>query len=107
MSIENNLLPEEIDTVIEYYSKLKQDIKKLEEKQEEYKEILLSVLNSTNTDIIKGKRFQIRRILQKRKYLNKKNVPDDIFNKYSITKTISVLTIKPNEKIKRSRSKKK
>lgn len=104
MSTETILDPNEIDTIIESYYQTKQQIKKLEDKHEEFRKILYELLNSSNTDIIKGKNLQVRKIVQNRTFVNKEKIPENILEQCLSKKKITILTVHPNVKKSRSRS---
>jgi hypothetical protein len=106
MSTNNETIldPNEIDTVIESYYQTKQEIKKLEEKHDEFRQILYDLLNSSNTDIIKGKNLQVRKIVQNRSFVNKDKIPENILEQCMSKKKITILTVHPNIRKSRSRS---
>jgi hypothetical protein len=84
---------DEIDEVIQDYHKIKQDIKKQKYTLNEYKKIINGLMDEHNINIIKGKNLQIKRSIIKRKMLLKVNVPEEVFDKYSILNEYSMLTI--------------
>ncbi len=93
---ELDITPNEIDDIIVAWDKVRHQAKELVEQEKKYKRIITRLLDITNTDSIKGKELQVYRIHQKRRMLLKKNVPTDVYDKYSTSKEIEMIYIRPN-----------
>lgn len=88
------LSPGEIDEIITLWQEAKIESKRLEAKEQEYKRILNQVLDLTGSDAIKGKFLQVERRVQKRRYLTRRMVPIEVFERYAKTSEISALYLR-------------
>lgn len=91
-----SITPDEIDEIIMKWYDVKIESKKLNEKEKKYKDIIQRIMDLTNNNVIKGKDLSVIRKFQKRKFISRENLPSDIFNEYSIEKSISMMYIKEN-----------
>ena len=86
--------PSEIDQLITSWYEAKNQMKELTEKERRYKRMLNKILDLTGGDAIKGRDLQVTRRIQKRRFISKNLVPEDVFDRYAKTIEISALYIK-------------
>lgn len=90
----------EIDDIIEKWALVKSDISKLEEKEKRYKKIIKELMKELDSDIIKGSKYGVKNVNQIRRYINRSDLPEDIFDKYSSEKEVSFLYLIKSEEEK-------
>ena len=90
--------PKTVDKIIDAWSDLREEFKALQLKEKEFKRILNEFLDQTSKSnvhyiALEGTTHRLIRKIQQRRYLYRKDVPDQIFNKYSKTKLIPFIYI--------------
>lgn len=98
---ENNSIkisPTDIDHIINKWNETKKEIKRLDEINEKYRMVIDKIMDTYETDKIKGTNLKISRYDIKRRFLTKENVPREIYDKYAIQKTITCFRISGNKK---------
>ena len=80
----------EIETLLDKWFSTKQEISKLESKCEKYKKCAEIILNNKNTNHISTDFHKLTRKEISRSSISKKDVPKDIWNKYSKTQSFPV-----------------
>jgi len=61
----------------------KQEISMLEKKIEKYKEVAESIMNKTNTDVLSSSKYNLSKREMNKTTIGKKDLPEDIWNRYS------------------------
>jgi len=88
-----SITPAEIDELIEKWNTTREEARALEQKQKKYRKLIGKIMNITEADVIKGKELQVIRKIQKRRTINRSDLPPDIFDQYSNTKNIEMYYI--------------
>ena len=73
----------DIDELFENWFEIKQQITLLEKKCDKYKKYSEKLLNKLDKNSISSSDYNLKRVNMTRKTLSKKDVPLDIWNKYS------------------------
>lgn len=73
----------DIDELLERWNETKDKITELEKKCEKYKAYCEKLMKRMNVDILSGSKFYVSKVNVTRSTMSKKDVPDEIWNKYS------------------------
>ena len=98
---------ETIDQLLKEWHETKLQIALLEKKCDKYKRYSEKILDNLNKESISGSDFILKRVNMTRNTISKKNVPSDIWNKYSVTSSFSSYYISSKTKSSPKRKKKK
>lgn len=73
----------DIDELLEIWNETKTKIADLEKKCDKYKQYCERLMKKMNVDILSGSRYYVSRSQVTRSTMSKKDVPDDVWNKYA------------------------
>ena len=74
---------EEINTLIDKWYETKTQISSLEAKLDKYKKYVSKIMDNNNTNSISNKKYKISRKKMSRDIISKKDIPTDLWSKYS------------------------
>ena len=94
----------DIEELLEKWHKAKQEIALLEKKCEKYKRYSEKILNHLDVNNISTHDFTLKRVDITKATLSKKDVPKEIWNKYSNEVTYPVYYLKPKKSEKKKKS---
>ena len=80
----------DIETLLEKWYDMKQEISELETKCDKYKRCMERIMDNKGVDIISSSNHKLKRKQITRATLSKKNVPKDLWDKYSRESTYPV-----------------
>ena len=84
----------DLDILLKEWYHLKKDKSKLDDREEEIKSIINKIMKKEKTNKLEGEDFVVTKKYQKKKYLSKNIVPEDIWDKYKKETEYSVLYLK-------------
>ena len=76
-------MEEDIENLLNKWYNSKQELSQLEKKIEKYKMLAENLMNKENTDVIKSDKYILQRKEMNRTIIGKKDLPEDIWNRYS------------------------
>ena len=78
-----SLEPADIDDLITNFYETKMQMKELQQKEDRYKRLIHRLLDVTNTSQIKSRALQITKRVQRKRVMNKQDVPTEVWQQYS------------------------
>lgn len=96
---------EDLDELLEAWYKVKSEIAYLERKCEKYKKYCETILDKKEIDILTGTKYVLKRTTTTRTSISKKDLPRDIWVKYSTKTSFNAYFLKPVNEVKKSRKK--
>lgn len=85
---------EEIERILEKWDKYKKELSEIEKKVQKYKEQVEAYMNVESTNSLDTKNYYLTRINCSKSTVSKKDVPEDIWNKYSKRSKYWMYTLK-------------
>lgn len=85
---------EDLEQLFSQWSKLKKTATELEEKEKQIKKAISNLMDDDETDSLFSDTYTVKRRIQKRRTLSQKDVPEDIWQKYSKEVKFPVYTLK-------------
>lgn len=76
-------MEDDIENLLSKWYNAKQELFQLEKKIEKYKVLAENLMNKENIDIIKSEKYILQRKEMNRTTIGKKDLPEDIWNRYS------------------------
>lgn len=73
----------DIENLLNKWYEAKQEISILEKKIEKYKEVAESIMNKTNSDVLSSSKYSLSKREMNKTTIGKKDLPEDIWNRYS------------------------
>lgn len=73
----------DIENLLNKWYEAKQEISMLEKKIEKYKEVAESIMNKTNSDVLSSSKYSLSKREMNKTTIGKKDLPEDIWNRYS------------------------
>ena len=73
----------DIENLLNKWYEAKQEISMLEKKIEKYKEVADSIMNKTNSDVLSSSKYSLSKREMNKTTIGKKDLPEDIWNRYS------------------------
>lgn len=86
----------DLDTVLDKWDEARDKIKALEAKIEKYKASVGKLMDRRNTDKLTGRYLNVQRRRGARTYISQKDVPRDIWEKYSSRSQYEAFYLKKN-----------
>ena len=83
----------DINETINKWKGIKDQIQQLEKQSDKYKRIIDSEMEKTGKKIIKGKRWTAKKRYVQSNRLIKKDVPEDVWEKYSTILNYTIITL--------------
>ena len=96
-----------IENLLNKWYEAKQEISALEKKIEKYKKAAENIMNETNTDILSSSKYNLSKKEMNKTTIGKKDLPEDIWNRYSKETFYNAFYISNKSEKKMRRSKKK
>jgi hypothetical protein len=84
----------EIEEVFKKYYEIYEEIKKLEKRQQKYKELIYDILQTENTNKLNTLNYSIEKKTIKSERINKTDISFELWEKYSKKSTYNTLVIK-------------
>lgn len=84
----------DLDTLFKEWYNLKKNLSKLQEREEDIKKMVNKIMKIEKTSKLEGDDFKVEKRYQKRKLISRKDLPEDIFDKYCKEKEIEILYLK-------------
>ena len=101
-------MEDDIENLLNKWYNAKQELFQLEKKIEKYKVLAENLMNKENIDIIKSEKYILQRKEMNRTTIGKKDLPEDIWNRYSKELFYNAFYIsKKNEKSRKKKSSRK
>ena len=97
----------DIDNLLDNWYKTKQEISLLEEKCEKYKKVSTKLMDQIEKKSLKTTYYSLKKIDIIKNTISKKDIPVDIWNKYSKETKYSSFYLNPIHKNKKSQRRKK
>ena len=82
----------EHDKLINDWKNIKDEIAKLQKESDRYKRKVENIMENTGKTILKGTKYTIKKRHQQNNRMIKKDVPEDIWDKYSTIITYNTIT---------------
>jgi hypothetical protein len=76
-------MEDDIENLLNKWYNAKQELFQLEKKIEKYKVLAENLMNKENIDVIKSEKYILQRKEMNRTTIGKKDLPEDIWNRYS------------------------
>ena len=73
----------DIENLLNKWYEAKQEISILEKIIEKYKEVADSIMNKTNSDVLSSSKYSLSKREMNKTTIGKKDLPEDIWNRYS------------------------
>lgn len=86
--------PEKLEELFKEWKSIKKQISNLETREDEIKELIKDLMKEVRSDRLKGLSYVVEQKTQTRSTISKKDVPEDVWDKYSKTSTCKVLYLK-------------
>lgn len=101
-------MEDDIENLLSKWYNAKQELFQLEKKIEKYKVLAENLMNKENIDVIKSEKYILQRKEMNRTSIGKKDLPEDIWNRYSKELFYNAFYIsKKNEKSRKKKSSRK
>ena len=78
----SNVDQQDIDDLLTNWSHAKEQIADLENRIEKYKRLATRILTRTNTDLLQGDNYTLKKRIQTRHTLGQKDVPKEVWSRY-------------------------
>ena len=82
----------EHDKLINDWKNIKDEITRLQKQSDRYKSKVENIMEKTGKSYIKGTKYTIKKKYQQNNRMIKKNIPEDIWEKYSTIITYNTVT---------------
>ncbi len=82
------------EEVFKKYSEIQDEIKKLELRQQKYKQLIYEILNTENTNKFSTVNYNIEKKIIKNERINKSDTPIEIWKKFAKQSTYQSLIVK-------------
>ncbi len=79
----SNVDQQDIDDLLTNWSHAKEQIADLENRIEKYKRLATRILTRTNTDLLQGGTYTLKKRIQARHTLGQKDVPKEVWSRYA------------------------
>lgn len=86
--------PEKLEELFKEWKSIKKQMSELETRETEIKDLIKDLMREVRSDRLKGLKYVVEQKSQSRTTMSKKDVPEDIWEKYSKTSTCKVLYLK-------------
>ncbi len=85
---------EELEKLLSEWSKIKQQLSQLETKEKKMKQLVEDIMSDEKTNKLDSENYSVTKRIQKRSQVSQKDLPSDLWLKYSKTSEFSVLYLK-------------
>lgn len=85
---------EKLDELMRDWSKVKSKISELEEREKSIKDLITNIMNDNKSDILTTENYNVKRRYMEKSTISKKDVPNDIWEKYSKISKYSAMYLK-------------
>lgn len=89
-----SLSTDKLEELFKEWKKVKKEISLLESREQEIKDVIKDLMKEVGSDKLKGINYYVEKKRQVRTTISKKDVPEDIWEKYSKDSTCEVLYLK-------------
>jgi len=79
----SNVDQQDIDDLLTSWSNAKEQIAGLENSIEKYKRLATRILNRTNTELLQGGSYTLKKRIQSRHTICQKDVPKEVWSRYA------------------------
>lgn len=95
---------DDIEELLSNWYNIKQQITNLEKKCEKYKQYSEKIMNKLDNDSLESSNYTLKRTSMTRSTISKKDVPVEIWNRYSKRSSFPVYYLHPIDKLKNKKS---
>ncbi len=92
-----DITSQELKNLLMKWHNIKQEINELEKKEEKFKRILSDIMLDRDTDVLKSGEWKVTKRSQNIPRLLKKDVPTDIWKRYSTVSSFDALYLSKNK----------
>lgn len=85
---------EKLDELMRDWSKVKSKISELEEREKSIKDLITNIMNDNKSDTLTTENYNVKRRYMEKATISKKDVPNDIWEKYSKISKYSAMYLK-------------
>lgn len=83
-----------LERLLSKWSKIKHELSKLEQEEKKIKELVVDIMNEEKTSTLYTDNYKVSKRVQKRSHISQKDVPKDVWEKYSKTTQFEVFYLK-------------
>jgi len=92
-------MSEDLDKILEKWDKYKKELSEIEKKVQKYKELVEKYMNEETVNSLETKNYTVSRINCSKSTVSKKDVPEEIWNKYERRSKYWMYTLKHKKNI--------
>lgn len=93
-SSRSNISDEKLEDLMKEWSKVKRNISELEDREKSIKELVTDIMKDESVDSLYTDNYKVVRKIQKRSTVSQKDLPEDIWKKYSRLSEFPVFYLK-------------
>lgn len=90
----SNISDEKLEDLMKEWSKVKRQISELEDREKSIKELVTDIMKEEDVNSLYTDNYKVVRKIQKRSTVSQKDLPEDIWKKYSKTSEFPVFYLK-------------
>lgn len=90
----NRISDEKLEDLMKEWSRVKRQISELEDREKSIKELVNDIMKEENVDSLYTDNYKVTRKIQKRYTVSQRDLPEDIWKKYSKKSEFPVLYLK-------------
>ncbi|MDD4931764.1 MAG: hypothetical protein PHG66_06510 [Candidatus Colwellbacteria bacterium] len=90
----SSISDERLDDLMKEWSKVKRNISELEDREKSIKALVTDIMKDENVDSLYTDSYNVVRKIQKRSTVSQKDLPEEIWRKYSKTSEFPVFYLK-------------
>lgn len=90
----SNISDERLEDLMREWSKVKRNISELEDREKSIKALVTDIMKDEKVDSLYTDNYKVVRKIQRRSTVSQKDLPEDIWKKYSKTSEFSVFYLK-------------
>jgi len=79
----NKISEEKLDELMKEWSKVKRQASEIEQREKSIKELISDIMKDKDTSVLSTENYQVVRKIQKRSSVSQKDLPPEIWDKYS------------------------
>lgn len=85
---------DKLEKLLNEWSKVKHQISQLDQREKDIKELITDIMSEEKTTTLFTDNYKVTKKTQRRSHLSQKDVPEDVWKKYSKTTEFSVFYLK-------------
>lgn len=91
---EERVSNDKLEKLLSEWSKVKNQVSQLEKREKDIKDLVTDIMDDDKTDSLYTENYKVTKKIQRRSHLTQKDVPKDIWDKYSKTSEFPVFYLK-------------